>query len=106
MTLLCFSDTTAVNPGSHDGGSPIPPNVDPTAYNLKKIVEFKKCSSHRLEIKHNYVKNLMKFYKSLSKPPPDYSQLFSVIGDHTLFFQPFDHRVLTYSLTAVRNIYY
>ena len=34
MTLFCISESTAVNPGSQDGGSPIPPNVDPTAYNL------------------------------------------------------------------------
>ena len=34
MTLLCFSGTTAVNSGSQDGGLPISPNVDPTAYDL------------------------------------------------------------------------
>ena len=48
----------------------------------------------------------MKFYKSPTKPPPYYSRLFSVIGDHTLVFQPFDQRVLTYSLTADRNMFY
>ena len=34
MTPSCFSDITAVNPGPQDGGSSIPPNVDPTAYDF------------------------------------------------------------------------
>ena len=34
MALFSFSDTTAVNTASHDGGSLIPPNVDPTAYDF------------------------------------------------------------------------
>ena len=34
LLFFCFSDTTDVIHGSHDGGSPIPANVDPTAYDL------------------------------------------------------------------------
>ena len=32
MTVFCFSDTTTVNPVSHDGISPIPLNVDPATH--------------------------------------------------------------------------
>ena len=32
MTLVCFRDSTAVKPSSHDGDSPIRPDVDPTPY--------------------------------------------------------------------------
>ena len=32
--------------------------------------------------------------------PPYYSRSFPVFGDQSLYFQPFDYRILNYSLTA------
>ena len=42
----------------------------------------------------------LKFYDSSTKPPPYCSRLFPVIGEHSLYLQPTEHRILTYSLTA------
>ena len=67
---------------------------------LQKYVDSIKCSSHTLEIKHNNDIKSLKFYNSSIKPPPYYSTLFSVIGDHSKYFTPFEHRILTYSLTT------
>ena len=49
--------------------------------------------------KNNDVKSL-KIYDSSIKPPPYYSRLFPVIGDHSICFTPSEHRIITYSLTA------
>ena len=81
-------------------------HVSNTKYNilgtpfLEKNVESIKCSSHTLEIKHkNDIKSL-NYYDSLIKTPPYYSRLIPVIGDQSIYFTPFEHRILTYSLTA------
>ena len=67
---------------------------------LEKYVDSIKCSSLTLEIKHkNDIKSL-KLLDSSIKPPPYYSQLFPIIGDHSVYFTPSAHRILTYSLTA------
>ena len=42
----------------------------------------------------------LKFYEPSTKPPPYYSQILLFIGDPTLYLQPFEHRILIYSLTA------
>ena len=42
----------------------------------------------------------LKLYDSSTKLPPYYSRLFPVIGDHSLYFQSFGHKILTFSLTA------
>ena len=67
---------------------------------LEKYVDSKKNSSHTLEIKHNNDEKSLKFYNSLIKPPPYFSRLLQVIGDHSVYFTPSEHRILTYSLTA------
>ena len=67
---------------------------------LEKNVDSIKYSSHTLEIKHNNDGKSLKFYSSLIKPPPCFSRLFQVIGDHSVYFTPSEHRILTYSLTA------
>ena len=48
-----------------------------------------------LEIKHYHESKSLKFYDASTKAPPYYSQLFPVIGDQSLYFQPFEHRILT-----------
>ena len=49
---------------------------------LEKYVDSIKFSSHTLEIKHNKDLKSPKFYESSNNPPPYYSPLFPVIGDH------------------------
>ena len=46
---------------------------------------------------------MKKDYESLTKPPLYFLQLFPVFGDYTLYFQPFEHRILTYSFTAFES---
>ena len=67
---------------------------------LEKYVDLTKCSSHTLEIKQSQEMKSLKFYDSSTKSPPYYTRLFPVFGDQSLYFQPFEHRILTYSLTA------
>ena len=66
---------------------------------LEKYVDSIKCSSRKLKIKNEDIKSL-KFYDSSIKPPPYYSRLFPLISDRSLYFKSFEHRILTYSLTA------
>ena len=56
--------------------------------------------SHKLEIKNNEDVKSLKFYDSSVKAPPYHSRLFTVVSEHSLFFKSFEHRILTYSLTA------
>ena len=67
---------------------------------LEKYVDSIKSSFHTLEIICNGDKKILKFYESSTKPPPYCSRLFLVISDQSIYFTPFEHRVLTYSLTA------
>ena len=67
---------------------------------LEKYVESFQCSTRTLEIKTNNEIKSLKFYDSSIKPPPYYSRFFPVIGDHSLYFTPSEHRILTYHLTA------
>ena len=67
---------------------------------LEKYEDSKKFSSHTLGINQNNDKKSLKFYESSIKPPPYYSRIFPIFGDQSIFFSPFEHRVLTYSLTA------
>ena len=67
---------------------------------LEKYVESIKCSSQTLEIKHDYDTKFLKIYDSSTKSHPYYSVLLPVIGDHSLYFQHYEQRILTYSLTA------
>ena len=66
---------------------------------LEKYVDSIKCS-HTLEFKHHHESKSLKFYDSSTKSTPYYSRLFPVIGAQSLYFQTFEHRILTYSLTA------
>ena len=67
---------------------------------LEQYFDSIKCLSHTLEIKHNNGTKSIKFYDSSIKPPPYYSRLFPVIGDHSIYFTPSEHRIFTCSLTA------
>ena len=70
---------------------------------LEKYVDSIQCSYHTIEIKYNNDTKSLKFYDSSIKPPPYYSRLFPVIGDHSVYFTPSEHRILTYSLTAYES---
>ena len=59
-------------------GTPFPEN----------FVESIKCLSHKVEIKHKYETKFLRFYESSAKLPQYYSQLFFVIGNHSLFINP------------------
>ena len=72
-------------------------NIQGTLF-LEKYVESIKCSFYRLEVK-NDTKSL-KFYDSSIKLYRGYSQFFPVFVDHSLYFQLFVHRILTYLPTA------
>ena len=67
---------------------------------IEKYVKTIKSSSHTQEIQHNYKTKFLEIFDSSTKSPPCYSRLFPVIGDHSLYFQFFENRILTYSLTA------
>ena len=67
---------------------------------LEKYVDWIICSSHTLEIKQSHDLKSLKYYDSSTKSTPYCSRLFLVISDKSLHFQPFGHRILTYSLTA------
>ena len=67
---------------------------------LEKYVDPIKCSSHTLEINDNNATQSLKFSDSSIKPPPCYSRLYPVIGNHSLCFKPSEHKILTYSLNA------
>ena len=67
---------------------------------FEKYVDSIKCSSHTLEIKKNNDIKSVKFYYTSIKPPPYYSSLFPVIGYHSIYFTPSEHRISTYFLTA------
>ena len=66
---------------------------------VEKYVDSTKYSSHTLQNEHHESKSL-KLYNSSKKSPPYSSQLFPVIGDQSLYFQPFEHIIVTSSLTA------
>ena len=51
-------------------------------------------------MKNNDEGKPLKFYDSSTKPPPYYTRLFPVIGEKSIYLQPAEHRILTYSLTA------
>ena len=53
-----------------------------------------------IKIKHNNDIKYVKFYESSAKSTPFFSLLIPVIGHHSIYFQIFEHRILTYSLTA------
>ena len=55
---------------------------------------------HAIEIKNSYEKKILKFFVSSTEPPIYFSRLFLVIGNYALHFQPFEHKILNYSLTA------
>ena len=59
---------------------------------LENYVDSIKCSSHTPEIKHNNDIKSLNFYDLSIKPPPYYSLLFPVIGDHLVFFTSTEHR--------------
>ena len=67
---------------------------------VEQYVDSIKCSSHTLEINHNNNIRSLKFYDSSIKPPPYYLRLFPVIGDHSIYLTPSEHRILTYLLTV------
>ena len=58
---------------------------------LEKYVDSIKCSSHTLDFKDNNDIKSLKLYDLSTKPPPYYSRLFPVIGDHSIYFTPSDH---------------
>ena len=62
-------------------------------YFLEKYVDSITFSSHTYEIKQNNDIISLKFYDSST---PYYSQLFPVIGDHSIYFKLSEHRILTY----------
>ena len=70
---------------------------------LEKYVDSVIRSSHALEIKHNNDIKSLNFYDSSTKPLPHYSRLFPVIEDHSVYFTPSEHRILTYSVTACES---
>ena len=69
---------------------------------LQKYVDSIISSSHTLEIKQNIDIKSLKFYDSSIESQPLYSRLFPVIGDHSIYFTPTEHPILTYSLTAYK----
>ena len=66
--------------------------VSKTKYNilrtpcLENSAQFKKFPTQTMEIKYNYEKKVLKFCDSLTKALRFYSQLFPVVGDHSLHF--------------------
>ena len=67
---------------------------------LEKYIDLIKYSSHSLEIKNKHELKSLNFYDSSINSPPYFSRLFTAFGDQILYFQPFEHRILTYSLIA------
>ena len=67
---------------------------------LENNVDSIKCSTHTLEINDNDEIKSLKFYDSSIKPVPYFSRLLPIINDHSMYFKYFEHRILTYFLTA------